>query len=97
LAGTGPTLTKPFSSDGNYTICVKLASSNGCQAEQCQQINVRGTDSVVNSDTCGIVPSFSTHVDSSNSRHIYFTPMPDSSNYSYVWDFGDGVYTTLSH
>ena len=97
LAGTAPTLTNHYFADGNYTICVKLTTSTGCEAEQCGQIYVRNTDSVVHTDSCGITASFSYRTDPSDSMHIYFTPAPDSSVYSYLWSFGDGAYSTLRH
>jgi PKD repeat protein len=91
LVGTGPTLLHYYFSAGVYTICAKLTTSTGCQAEQCNQIAV-GTDSSGNgnTDSCGIHPSFGYVADSSNSQHVHFIPSPDSVGYSYLWDFGDG-------
>jgi PKD repeat protein len=94
LVGTGPTLLNHFFSNGIYTVCAKLTTSTGCQAEQCGQISV-GTDSTGNGnpDSCGIHPSFGYAADSSNSQRIHFIPTPDSIAYSYLWDFGDGIST----
>lgn len=89
LVGTGPSLLHYYLSGGTYTVCAVLITSTGCQTEQCQQIVVETPDS------CGIAASFSYTADSSYSRHIYFRPLPDSSSYSYLWDFGDGAYTTV--
>jgi len=92
LVGTGPTLLHYYFSNGVYTICAKLTTSVGCQAEQCNQISV-GSDSTGNgnTDSCGIHPSFGYVADSSNSQRIHFIPTPDSVAYSYLWDFGDGT------
>ena len=88
LVGTGPSLLHYYLSGGLYTVCAKLVS-RPCRAENCQQVMVEGADS------CGISPSFGYVADSSNSRHIYFIPVPDSSAYSYLWNFGDGSYSTV--
>jgi PKD repeat protein len=90
LVGTGPSLLNYYFSGGAYTICVKLTTT-GCQAEQCQQILVGTTDS------CGINPSFGYVADSSLPQRIRFIPLPDSSSYSYLWDFGDGTFSTVRH
>lgn len=89
LVGTGPSLLHYYFSGGSYTVCAKLVSRS-CRAENCQQVMVEGADS------CGISPSFGYVADSSNSSHIYFIPVPDSSAYSYLWSFGDGSFSTVN-
>lgn len=83
-AGTGPTLLHYYFSGGLYTVCARLITSTGCMSSQCQQIQVAGVDS------CRLNPSFSYVADSSHPQRIHFTPSPDSSGYSYFWNFGDG-------
>jgi len=89
VVGTGSSLLHYYLAGGTYTVCARLITSLGCQTEQCQQIVVE------NPDSCGIAPSFSYVADSSYTRHLYFRPLPDSSGYSYLWDFGDGSYTSV--
>jgi PKD repeat protein len=85
LVGVGQNLSNHYFAGGVYTICVRLLTTKGCVAEQCSQLNVG-----VSGSTCGLYAYFNYTADSSNPQLIKFSPVPDSSQNKYYWNFGDG-------
>jgi PKD repeat protein len=89
----GPSLLYTFHTAGNHTVCAILKTSSGCTATDCKNVTVGGTDS------CHVAASFTYTQDSSQPRVFLFrdNSAGQGSDLGYLWNFGDGTFTTSAN
>ena len=92
--GTTPVLTYTFLASGEYSICLVIATADGCTDEYCHGVVVSGID-----DPCPALWVDFTYEFNANPLSVHFIKFTEGSGSGaqWLWNFGDGGTATAAN